>query len=127
MSPYGSDDASLPLKFLKQPFETKMYCEMGPEAYLFEKGNFTFNYHDVSISPETFKTDSKLSKFWDVTAVSYDSAGKEFVASIEAKDYPFMATQFHPEKTIGSWFPTSNFNHSWESIRLNRMFVDLFV
>jgi anthranilate/para-aminobenzoate synthase component II len=23
---------------------------------------------------------------------------KEFVSSIEAKKYPFMATQFHPEK-----------------------------
>jgi len=69
---YGSTYHSLPIKFTKQPFETKMFCELGPEAYMLEKGNYTYNNHGVSIDPKTFKNDSKLSQFWDVTSVSYD-------------------------------------------------------
>lgn len=38
-----------------------------------------------------------------------------------------MATQFHPEKTTESWAPGYEINHSWESIKLNRQFIDLFV
>jgi len=125
---YGSIHHSLPVKFTKKPYESKMFCEMGPEAYLFEKGNFTFNAHSFSIDPKTFETDSALSKFWDVTSTSYDKVNdREFVATMEAKNYPFMATQFHPEKTTEVWAPGYEINHSWESIRLNRHFIDQFV
>jgi carbamoylphosphate synthase small subunit len=50
------------------------------------------------MSPYIFKNDSDLSSFWDVTSISLMPNGTSFVASIEAKDYPFFATQFHPEK-----------------------------
>lgn len=35
---------------------------------------------------------------WDVLSVNLDREGKEFVSSMEAKRYPFYATQFHPER-----------------------------
>jgi hypothetical protein len=38
-----------------------------------------------------------------------------------------MATQFHPEKIPHIWAPGYDINHSWESIRLNRYFADLFL
>jgi gamma-glutamyl hydrolase len=89
---YGSEHHSLPIKFKKTPLDTKMYCEMGLESFMLEKGNYTYNSHEYSVDPKTFETDAKLSEFWDVTAISHDASGREFVASIEAKNYPFMAT-----------------------------------
>lgn len=65
---------------------------------------------------------------WDVTSLSYDTEHKRpFVASIEGKKYPFMATQFHPEKTTQAWNDNYGINHSWESMELNSFFGRQFV
>ena len=96
---YGASHVSLPITFTKDPKETKMFCPLGEEAMQFQKGNFTLNSHSWSIPPSTFETDAGLKEMWDVTSTSFDSAhNRTFVASIEGKKYPFMATQFHPEK-----------------------------
>lgn len=64
---------------------------------------------------------------WDVTSVSYDANDKAFVASIEGKKYPFMATQFHPEKVTQAWNDGYGINHSWQSMQLNKFFGSQFV
>ena len=46
---------------------------------------------------------------------------------MEAFDYPFQATQFHPEKTMTMFGDDSGINHSWESITMNRYFSDHFM
>jgi len=104
-----------------------MYCPMGLEAFNLQSGNYTLNSHQYSIPPETFRTDEGLKEMWDVTAVSYDADNKPFVASIEGKKYPFMATQFHPEKVTQAWNDGYGINHSWESMQLNKFFGSQFV
>jgi len=46
---------------------------------------------------------------------------------MEAKNYPFFGTQFHPEKPSQLWVDGMNINHSWESIQLQAHFSSLFV
>ena len=47
---------------------------------------------------------------------------------MEANKYPFMATQFHPEKPSQAWNNDKDgMNHSWEAVQLNRHFADQFV
>jgi carbamoylphosphate synthase small subunit len=75
-----------------------MYGGLGDKAMEFEKNNFTYNGHYLAVAPETFANDKGLSSFWDVTALHKMPNGTHFVASIESKSYPIMATQFHPEK-----------------------------
>jgi anthranilate/para-aminobenzoate synthase component II len=76
-----------------------MFCSFGDDALEFENNRYTLNSHTWSIEPRTFQDDERLKEFWDVTSTSISPVdNKEFVASIEAKKYPFMATQFHPEK-----------------------------
>jgi hypothetical protein len=70
--------------------------------------------------------DEKLSEFWKVTATSTNEKGEEFVAAIESKEFPIMATQFHPEKP-GHLFNTTGVNSAWESVMINREFGDKFV
>ena len=64
---------------------------------------------------------------WDVTATSDLYNGTSFVASIEAKKYPFYGTQFHPEQASSLWIDNYGVNHSWESIQLQDHFGRLFV
>ena len=104
------------------PHKTKMYGGLGDKAMEFTKNNFTYNSHSNGVFPETFKTDKGLSNFWDVTALSSTNDGTKFVASIEAKNYPVFATQFHPEKTSELWVDGVQINHTWESIQLQQHF-----
>ena len=48
---------SLPVKFVKNPRETRMYEGLEKSAWEFEKKNMTYNSHRFGISPKTFKSD----------------------------------------------------------------------
>jgi len=72
------------------------------------------------------ESDEYLKDFWKVTSLSTDSKGRDFVASMEGVKYPFMATQFHPEKPT-QVMKGHQINRSWESININRYFADTFM
>jgi hypothetical protein len=58
-----------------------------------QSNNFAYQAHDFAVSPGRFETDKGLNSFWDVTSVSaIPNNGTLFVSSIEAKDYPILAT-----------------------------------
>ena len=48
---------SLPVKFVMDPSETRMYEGLGDSAWEFEKKNMTYNSHRFGISPKTFESD----------------------------------------------------------------------
>lgn len=117
----------LPMTFVRNPADTKMYNGFGQNAHEFEKKNLTWNGHVYGIAPDTFKTDHGLASFWDVNSVSFMPNGTAFVASIEAKHYPIFGTQFHPEMPSQLWVDGLNINHSWESIELQNYFAQEFI
>uniref|UniRef100_A0A7S3CJB2 folate gamma-glutamyl hydrolase n=1 Tax=Strombidium rassoulzadegani TaxID=1082188 RepID=A0A7S3CJB2_9SPIT len=127
---YGSQHESLSLDFRgKDPRASKMFCDASEETIeLFQSKKQTYNNHQYSIHPEKFESDQGLRQFWEVTSVSRGEASGsvEFVASMESKDYPIMATQFHPEKPTQVW-KAKGVDHSWESIQQNRHFADKLV
>lgn len=83
---------SLPLIFDKDPQDTRMFEGLGDKAEEFATNNFTYNSHRFGLAPDTFVTDKDLNAFWDVTSHSLMPNGTAFVASIEAKKYPFFGT-----------------------------------
>jgi len=48
------------------------------------------NHHTWGISPSKFTEDKGLGETFRITAISYDEEGDEFVAAMEAYDYPFF-------------------------------------
>lgn len=44
-----------------------------------------------------------MRKFFTLLATAKNDAGDEFVAVLEAKEFPIYAVQFHPEKNIFEW------------------------
>ena len=116
------------LEFVKDTAHTLVFSDYSEqEITAFETKNMTANYHSFAISPELFEQDQGLRYFWDVTSISYMPDGRAFVASIEAKDYPFFATQFHPEKPNSIFFDNVGLNHSWESIQTLQGFSKLML
>lgn len=45
---------------------------------------------------DTLNENSRLRDFFKVTALSTDRDGLEYIANMEARDYPITATQWHP-------------------------------
>ena len=96
---YGVHGLSMELEFTVPPMKSNMYCSMpNDQIYCLENGQYAYNSHSFSVPPEVMESDESLKDFWTVTATSKDENGRDFVASMEGKKYPFMATQFHPEK-----------------------------
>lgn len=124
---FNADDESYNVKYVVDPKSTKMFKILGTDANTFESYNITYNHHSWGVSPDRFKTDKGLSSVFYPTSVSYDNDGKPFVASMESKDYPFFATQFHPEKAQFVFYPQTKIDHSTTSIFYNRYFSDMFV
>jgi len=124
---YGAHTTIPITEFIGNPKQTKMFCGLSDDEIVkFTTGNYTMNSHSFSISPDTFETDEGLSSFWNVTSKTTAENGREFISTMEAKDYPIMATQFHPEKPSQVWNKKA-VNHSWESLQLNQMFGEKFV
>jgi carbamoylphosphate synthase small subunit len=95
-----------------------MFGDLGVKANGFHEYAVALNSHSFGLSPDKFKTDAGLSSIYHPTSLSYtpDSANLPFVATMESYDYPFFATQFHPEKALDAYYPKNNINHSWVSI-----------
>ena len=87
----------------------------------------TYNSHSYGLALDVFETDSGLGAMFTATSKSTDTdSGDTFVASMESEEYPFYATQFHPEKVI-TMYNNEGLNHSWESVNYNRYFADRFM
>lgn len=127
LSKYYAED-SLTLDFVVPPENTEMFKDLGAQAYKFEETPMTLNSHHYSVDPDLFTTDASLAAFYKLTSVSYTPAeGDPFGASMEAYNYPFFGTQFHPEKPMTMFNDGTGINHTWESITLNRYFADKFL
>ena len=46
--------------------------------------------------------------FWNPLSFNYDGNNLEYLSSIEAKNYPFVGVQFHPEKNVFEWIENSS-------------------
>ena len=94
---------------------------------LFSNDGYTWNSHNFAVSPDLFISDHGLSSFWDVTSYSLMPNGTAFVATIESKQYPIFANQFHPEQPSSMFIDNYGVNHTWESVNLNDQFGRFFV
>jgi len=70
-------------------------------------------------------TSMNLDKFWNPITTNRDKRNLTFISTIEAKNYPFVGLQFHPEKNAYEW--ERNDSHSWSAVYSARYFYDWFV
>jgi gamma-glutamyl hydrolase len=118
-----------------------------PEQWIYydivKNNNVTLNNHELGISPQTFKHNSKLSQQFQVPSINYNSNNKPFVSTIEPLPISSSATsllgmiygvQYHPEKNgfeyglyPNTTIPYENINHSSEGITLSLYLSKFFV
>ena len=84
-------------------------------------------HHVWGISPNVY-TDSKvLKEFFIITSTAVDKNGKEYINSIEAKNYPIFATQHHPEKTAYDLIPDDVAASSLQALFVSRALGNAFM
>jgi gamma-glutamyl hydrolase len=129
LSTFNATHTVLPLKFLVAPGDTKMFAPLQNEARIFETKDMTFNAHSFGLSLDQFSqsVDKGLTAAFTPISTSIDSDGKVFVSAFESETYPIFGIQFHPEKTIFSWYANANIPHDSTSVYYNRYFADFIV
>ena len=89
----------LPIHFTKEGLNSKFVKGIDDETLKkLRKNKSTMNNHKLGITPEKFENNKKVSNFYNIVGTSTDRKGREFVAIIEAKNYPFWGVQWHPER-----------------------------
>lgn len=108
-----------PLHFVSEEAKGRsLFARMRPELRdKLETESIAMENHMFGITPETVKSDPRLSSFFDVLTTSRDEEGKEYVSTMVAKNYPFTAVQWHPEKNAFEW-GLSAIPHSEDAIDL---------
>ncbi|CAI2370076.1 unnamed protein product [Moneuplotes crassus] len=108
--------------------ESKLFEEM-PDHLIeaLEEENITYNHHYDGIKPEVFEKYSNLREEYHMLGVSYDEKDQEYVAVIEAKNFPIYGLQFHPEQNIYSWRPNPEIPNSRTAIEFSQYLANFFI
>tara|TARA_Y100000389_G_scaffold205058_1_gene262564 strand:+ start:11007 stop:12026 length:1020 start_codon:yes stop_codon:yes gene_type:complete len=89
----------LPIHFTKEGLNSKFARGVGETTMKkLRRNKCTMNNHKLGITPEKFERNKKVNSFYNIVGTSTDRKGREFVAIIEAKHYPFWGVQWHPER-----------------------------
>uniref|UniRef100_A0A8D8T640 folate gamma-glutamyl hydrolase n=1 Tax=Cacopsylla melanoneura TaxID=428564 RepID=A0A8D8T640_9HEMI len=117
----------LSLKFMKNGSKTGIFKRF-PKKNLkaLAKESFTYNYHIWCISKSTMEK-TKLVDSWTILSQSQSADKNKFVSVVQSKQFPFVGTQFHPEKHAFEWNTKGHFNHSRIAIETSRLFYDWLV
>lgn len=121
----------LPLMYTPAAAESRMFSSMPPDVVqTLADQAIAFNSHEHGLLLSEYETNATLNEFFDLLSINETPDGVEFVSTIEAKDYPFYGTQWHPEKNNFEWSQNadySNLNHSPDAVAASQATAGFFV
>ncbi|EGG14019.1 peptidase C26 family protein [Cavenderia fasciculata] len=128
LSPYDSENYTVPLNFTSAASSSRLFSLATPSIMQnLASLPITMNNHMWGVAPSTFASTALLSSFFNVLSVNNDRQGRVFISTIEAKEYPIYATQWHPEKPLFEWWDQEVIDHSLQSIQANQYTSTWFV
>ena len=99
---FDSENLTVPVAWTPAAASSRLWGP-APDVRTAFEGSIAYNAHTQGFTPADFAADAKLSAAFTVLGTSVDRAGKEFLASMEAKEAPIFTTQWHPEKAAYEW------------------------
>eukprot|EP00258_Populus_trichocarpa_P033445 XP_024449464.1 gamma-glutamyl hydrolase 2 isoform X2 [Populus trichocarpa] len=82
--------------------------------------------HHYGISPQRFQGNEHLSSFFEILTNSADEDNQVYVSTVQARNYPVTAFQWHPEKNAFEW-GLSMIPHSEDAIQVTQHVANFFV
>jgi len=96
-------------------------------ADFIHKRRSMFYNHRYGFNMSLLVENSVLHDFFEITAKGRDDNGKEFIAGLEAKNYPIYTVQYHPERVLSEWNNKTQFHHPPEAVESIIVQASLFV
>jgi gamma-glutamyl hydrolase len=122
---------ALPLHFTPGARASRLFRSFPPKLLTaLAKENLTFNSHDHGLLVSEYQSNRALHSFFEMLSFNEAPAGQIFVSSMQARNYPFYGTQWHPEKNNFEWSQNadySNMPHSPNAIMASQATADLFL
>jgi gamma-glutamyl hydrolase len=121
LSKYDALDAPAPLLYTADAINSRLLSNL-PKSVVTSLQNdpIAMENHGKGLSMVNFQASNALSDFFMVVALSLDKKGESYISLMEAKRYPFTASQFHPEKAAFEWTPTLHIPHTPDAIRMSQ-------
>lgn len=82
-------------------------------------------HHRWAVTLETYQKSPEINSFWKLVSTSKTADGVEFVSTVEAFNYPYIMTQYHPEKNSFEWH--INATRTYNAISVEQKFINQFV
>jgi len=123
-----SQDDAVPLNLLPAWLQSNIFSSAPPDVIReITEEKITINFHNHCMTPANF-TKYGMDEFWNPLSYNYDRNNLEYLSTIEAKNYPFIGTQFHPEKNIFEWAEKEpRIPHSRHAVHVSLYFATHFV
>ncbi|XP_036377002.1 gamma-glutamyl hydrolase [Megalops cyprinoides] len=126
LSHTNTTGVALPLVFTKDSRNSRLFRNFPTdilEALASEP--LTENSHQWSLTMKSYNKSEELRMFYKVLTTNFD--GKvEFVSTMEAYEFPFYGTQWHPEKNPFEW-TRPYIPHSPNAVKATFFMADFFV
>jgi len=94
---------------------SRMFGHMPDRLVEFIKNRRSMFYNHRFGFNSSLLDNALINEFFTVTAKGVDDNGKEFIAAMEARDYPIYSVQYHPERVLSEWKNKEHFDHPDES------------
>ncbi|XP_024399813.1 gamma-glutamyl hydrolase 1 [Physcomitrium patens] len=86
----------------------------------------TMQNHKWGLSPEKWISTPELNDFFQILTVTPDLNEKLYVSTVEAREYPILGVQWHPEKNAFEW-GIDNIPHSADAIRITQSVANFLI
>lgn len=125
---FDSWNVPMALQLTQAPSASRLFRGLSASQLItLTQQNSTQNLHHNGVLPESFSQNGKLRAMFQMLSVNYDLKGQIFASTMEGKDYPFYATQWHPERNQYEWGPRENLDHSIAATELMQYFSNFFI
>ena len=107
-----AENLALPLKFTRYARRSRLFRSFPRQLVrAIRTQKLTFNSHEHGLKISEYVSNSSLNKFFQVLSFNETPAGQLFVSTMEARNYPFYGTQWHPEKNNFEWSQNSDYSN----------------
>jgi len=126
---FNHDEVYDPITFTNEVQRSKMFKEFSKEDFEFaEKSPAVYYKHTYGLNTSVPTLYSAFSKDkWIITSINEDENGKEFINSMEMKDFPIFLHMFHPERALHDALYHKNFPSAPQVVSLATKLAQAFL
>lgn len=105
LEPFDAKNIPGPLLFVDERAKNLSLFEWVPLNIINELHNqkLAMQNHKWGLSPEKWQSTPELNDFFRILTVTPDRNNKLYVSTVEARQYPILGVQWHPEKNAFEW------------------------